>query len=815
MATKTLYLNSTGTSVITNTSCSYEATTITTDNLTSKASATLQWLFYLSDICGSENVTINSIKVSYKASSNRNSSFYTEGTARTGYLIQSGSDIANSSNYTDKTIERDKTGNTGVGVGTYTDAGATFDSSYTSWSSSHLITHNGKKAAGIFISLINNYTVNFIFDIKDLAIVVDYTEHTHSYTSTVTKAATCTATGVRTYTCSCGDSYTEAISALGHSFGTTTAAKAATCIRAGNSAYKKCSRCNLYFAGSAATNATGGKSDTSSFVIAAKGHSWGATTYSWATDGHTCTAERTCNICGTIELSTGTITSAVKTAATCTVKGTTTYTAKFSESWATTQTKDVQDIAATGHSYGSPTYSWSADGKSCTATRVCSKDSSHKETATATITSAVKTAATCTTKGTTTYTAKFSVSWATTQTKDVQDIAAKGHTEVKIPAVAATCTATGLTEGKKCSVCNTILVAQQTVAALGHDYSKVDVIQPTATSHGYTRHTCTRCGHYYDDSYTYLVRWYNEDGSKLLETDSAVPYGDMPTYNGATPTKTATAQYTYTHIGWAVSPTAENTTGLTAVVANIDYYARFRADINKYTVTWKNDDGTVLETDTLVPYGDPPDYNGKTPTKSSTAQYDYTFLGWSAKVNDPPLDEGNLPTVSGNITYTAVYLPVVRKYDLDIVAYDCTVEDAVSGTYEYGTEFTIKVKPIFGYEFDKISDISNDVEYTDATVTFILTGDLSLLCLCKRALAPIFISPEQQVRMVYIVPAINTIVYQVEGALPTLETTMHTVDDWHFDVINTDIDTKYGLYAYYEVEQLYVNDKDGNRTRVW
>ena len=41
----------------------------------------------------------------------------------------------------------------------------------------------------------------------------------HSYTSKVTTAATCTAAGVKTYTCSkCGDSYTESIAALGHNY---------------------------------------------------------------------------------------------------------------------------------------------------------------------------------------------------------------------------------------------------------------------------------------------------------------------------------------------------------------------------------------------------------------------------------------------------------------------------------------------------------------------------------------------------------------------------------------------------------------------
>ena len=42
--------------------------------------------------------------------------------------------------------------------------------------------------------------------------------HTHSYTSSVTTEPTCTTAGVRTYTCECGDSYTESIPALQHDY---------------------------------------------------------------------------------------------------------------------------------------------------------------------------------------------------------------------------------------------------------------------------------------------------------------------------------------------------------------------------------------------------------------------------------------------------------------------------------------------------------------------------------------------------------------------------------------------------------------------
>lgn len=140
--------------------------------------------------------------------------------------------------------------------------------------------------------------------------------------------------------------------------------------------------------------------------------------------------------------------------------------------------------AALGHSYGSPTYTWSADGKTCTAKRVCSNNSSHTETATATITSAVKTAATCTEKGTTRYTATFSASWASTQTKDIQDI-------------------------------------------LETDHSYTDVVtQPTRNELGYTTHTC-ECGDSIVDTYTCLATFENYDGSEIKT--EIVEMGGTPT----------------------------------------------------------------------------------------------------------------------------------------------------------------------------------------------------------------------------------------------------------------------------------------------
>lgn len=55
-----------------------------------------------------------------------------------------------------------------------------------------------------------------------------YSLHTHSYSSSVTKQPTCTSTGVRTFTCSCGSSYTESIPATGHKYTTTVIAPTTT-----------------------------------------------------------------------------------------------------------------------------------------------------------------------------------------------------------------------------------------------------------------------------------------------------------------------------------------------------------------------------------------------------------------------------------------------------------------------------------------------------------------------------------------------------------------------------------------------------------
>lgn len=146
----------------------------------------------------------------------------------------------------------------------------------------------------------------------------------------------------------------------------------------------------------------------------------------------------------------------------------------------------------------------------------------------------------------------------------------------------------------------------------------------------------------------YTVTWKNWDGT-TLETDTGVKKGTIPTYNSATPTKPADAQYTYTFAGW--------TPVISPVLGDVTYTAKFDPTLNTYTVIWQNWDGTELEKDENVPYGTPPTYDGATPTKPETDEHKYEFANsWTPSVS----------TVTGNAIYKANFTESDREYTLTL-----------------------------------------------------------------------------------------------------------------------------------------------------
>ena len=68
--------------------------------------------------------------------------------------------------------------------------------------------------------------------------------------------------------------------------------------------------------------------------------------------------------------------------------------------------------------------------------------------------------------------------------KQSEPIYATGHSEVVDAAIAPTCTESGLSAGKHCSVCNEVLVGQAVVDALGHSEVIDTAVAPTCTEAG-------------------------------------------------------------------------------------------------------------------------------------------------------------------------------------------------------------------------------------------------------------------------------------------------------------------------------------------
>ena len=281
--------------------------------------------------------------------------------------------------------------------------------------------------------------------------------HTDTATATVTgeitKPATCEEPGEKTYTATFAEDWAEeqtataAITATGHDWDDATYAWSED--KSSCTAKRICKNDPAHSESATATvtdevtkpatcEEPGEKTYTATFAeewaeeqtctaaISATGHDWGEVTYAWSEDKSSCTAKRVCkNDPAHSESATATVTDEVTKPATCEEPGEKTYTATFAEDWAETRTATAA-ITATGHDWDAPTYAWSEDKSSCTATRICKNDPAHTETATATVTDEVTKPATCEEPGEKTYTATFAEEWASEQTT-TEPITATGH----------------------------------------------------------------------------------------------------------------------------------------------------------------------------------------------------------------------------------------------------------------------------------------------------------------------------------------------------------------------------------------------------
>ena len=391
--------------------------------------------------------------------------------------------------------------------------------------------------------------------------------HTHDLKKVDAKAATCTEDGnIEYYQCSdptCGKLYKDAagtqeitkadiVIKAGHTDLKLYPTKEPTCDRDGCVAYWFCTGCDNYYFDN--NGAVGEKTTVEKVAIPATGHKWvlvvggyeegapnhtircsvcgqkkdeahadrpGDVSNEWKTD-----KDNHWNVygCGTImNKAAHTWDAGVETTpATCTKAGVKTYTCDVCKA---TKTEPIPVIA---HQY-----EWKHDEtnhwQECSVCHdIIDKAehtyASHKCEDTATCTKAgcgyvkpagqhswndgeVTTPATCTTDGVKTFTCKVC-----SETK-TETIKAPGHTVVEDAAKEPTCTETGLTAGKHCSVCNEVLEAQAVVPAKGHSMTKTEAKAATCTEAGNSEYyTCGNCGKFFSDA----------DGKNEIAKDSWV-----------------------------------------------------------------------------------------------------------------------------------------------------------------------------------------------------------------------------------------------------------------------------------------------------
>ena len=374
--------------------------------------------------------------------------------------------------------------------------------------------------------------------------------------------------------------------------------------------------------------------DTHEVELAALGHKYGEPTWKWNDDHTEATAVFACERGDDTQEVKATITEKT-TAATCETAGETVYTATASFGGKDYKDNQKVEIAALGHKYGEPTWTWNDDHTKATAVFTCANDKSHVEKLEATVTSNT-TAAKCEEDGATVYTATVSLDGQDYTDTQKEVIKATGHKygkpEWKWTDDNKTATATFTCENDKSHVKT--------------EEAKISEKSEDAT--------CTKAGKV---TYTATVKLNGETYTDTKEVEGTAlghKYG-KPEWKWSDDKKSATATFTCendkSHVEKLEATVTSNTTAAKCEEDGATVYtATVSLDGQDYTDTQKE----VIKA-TGHKYGKPEwkwTDDNKTATATFTCENDKSHVKTEeAKISEK--SEDATCTKAGKVTYTA------------------------------------------------------------------------------------------------------------------------------------------------------------------